>query len=202
MCASASWEVSSWVPLESIQAKMILIAAGGYLANGGEFFGGNMRPETVKFCTRCGAPVKREFLFGQDRPVCPACGWIFFADPKVAVAVLVERDGRILLVQRANEPFRGLWTLPAGFVNAGEDPALAAARECLEETALTVHVTGLIDIVAGREHARGSDFIIFYRAEAMPGEAAAADDASDVGWFERSELPELAFKSTASILFR
>ncbi|HEY3312116.1 MAG TPA: NUDIX hydrolase [Anaerolineales bacterium] len=159
-----------------------------------------MRPENVNFCPRCGQPVVSEYHFGQYRPVCPACGWMFFADPKVAVAVLVEREGRILLVQRANEPHRGLWTLPAGFVNAGEDPAAAAARECLEETGLTVEITGLIEIVAGREHARGSDFIIFYSGVAAPGEAQADDDAAAVGWFERSNLPELAFKSTSHIL--
>jgi len=146
--------------------------------------------------------VVHETHFGQPRPVCPGCGWIFFADPKVAAAVLVERDGCILLVQRANEPFRGKWTLPAGFVNAGEDPAEAAARECLEETCLVVEITGIIDIVAGREHARGSDFVIFYRGRAAPGEARAEDDAAAVGWFVRDNLPELAFKSTSHILAR
>ena len=159
-----------------------------------------MRPEHVKFCPRCATPVASQFLFGQDRPVCPACGWIFFADPKVAVAVLVERDERILLVERAYDPFRGLWTLPAGFVNAGEDPAVAAYRECLEETGLTIRITGLIEIVAGREHPRGSDFVIFSRGQAEPGEAVANDDASAVGWFDRANLPELAFKSTSHIL--
>ena len=152
------------------------------------------------FCPRCAAPVASQYLYGQQRPVCPACGWIFFADPKVAVAVLVEREGRILLVERANEPFRGLWTLPAGFVNAGEDPALAASRECLEETGLIVTITSLIDIVSGREHPRGSDFVIFYRGQAGPGAAVANDDAAAVGWFERGNLPELAFKSTSHIL--
>jgi 8-oxo-dGTP diphosphatase len=161
-----------------------------------------MRPETIKFCPRCGTPVINQFHYGQDRPVCPACGWMFFADPKVAVAVLVERNECILLVQRANEPYRGLWTLPAGFVNAGEDPALAAARECLEETGLIVAVTGIIDIVAGREHARGSDFVIFYRGQTGSEEAKADDDAAAVGWFDRDHLPELAFKSTLRILTR
>ncbi len=161
-----------------------------------------MRPEQVKFCPCCGKPVVSEFRYGQVRPVCLACGWMFFADPKVAVAVLVERAGCILLVQRANEPHRGLWTLPAGFVNAGEDPAAAAARECQEETGLGVEITGLIEIVSGREHARGSDFVIFYRGQAAPGEAQAGDDAAAVGWFERENLPDLAFKSTNYILTR
>ncbi len=117
-----------------------------------------MRSDLIKFCPRCGTRVVNEFHYGQERPVCPGCRWMFFADPKVAAAVLVERNDCILLVERANEPHRGLWTLPAGFVNAGEDPAQAAARECLEETGLTVAITGIIDIVSGREHARGSDF--------------------------------------------
>jgi ADP-ribose pyrophosphatase YjhB (NUDIX family) len=159
-----------------------------------------MRAEYINYCPRCGKPVTREFRFGQVRPLCPDCGWMFFADPKVAVAVLVERDGRILLVQRANQPFRGLWTLPAGFVNAGEDPAEAAARECLEETCLQVTITKIITIVSGREHERGSDFVIFYRGEAAPGEPRAEDDAAAVGWFSPDDLPELAFKSTSFVL--
>ena len=99
------------------------------------------RDSHIKFCPRCGAKVTPEDKFGMMRPVCPQCGWIHFIDPKVAAAVLIEQDGCILLVRRASEPFRGLWTLPAGFVNGGEDPAEAAARECLEETGLSVNVT-------------------------------------------------------------
>ena len=82
----------------------------------------------VKFCPRCGAKVAHEDKFGMLRPVCPQCEWIHFVNPKVAAAVLIEKDGRVLLVRRANEPYRGLWTLPAGFVNGNEDPAEAAAR--------------------------------------------------------------------------
>lgn len=141
-----------------------------------------------------------EFRFGQERPVCPVCGFIYFADPKVAVAVLLEDAGRVLFVRRANEPFRGLWTLPAGFVNGGEDPAEAAMRECMEETGLVVKITGILDIHAGREHARGSDFIIFYAAEVQAGVLHAGDDADAAEWFERGSLPELAFKSTKIIL--
>lgn len=134
------------------------------------------------------------------RPVCPACGWIYFADPKVAAAVLVIQDNKILLVRRANDPLRGLWTLPAGFVDAGEDPAEAAARECLEETGLQVKITGLIDVIYGLEHPRGAHIVIVYRAEVQMGRLSAGDDVDDAGFFELTRLPALAFRSTRTIL--
>lgn len=140
--------------------------------------------------------------FGRQRAVCPNCGWIHFDDPKVAAAILIEQDGRVLLVRRVNEPFRGRWTLPAGFVDADEDPARAAERECMEETGLSVLATEVLDVIAGKEHPRGADFVIVYRGEAKAGELKAADDADEAGWFARSELPPLAFRATEAILRR
>lgn len=158
------------------------------------------RDEHVNFCPRCGAAVTHEDKYGKVRPICPQCGWIYFVDPKVAAAVLVEQDGRVLLVRRVNEPFRGLWTLPAGFVNGGEDPAQAATRECLEETGLVVQVTRVLDIISGREHKRGADFVIVYLADVLSGELSPADDADAAEWFARDALPPLAFKATQKIL--
>lgn len=140
--------------------------------------------------------------FGRRRAGCPSCGWIHFADPKVAAAILIEQDGRVLLVRRVNEPFRGKWTLPAGFVDADEDPARAAERECLEETGLTVRVTRVLDVIAGREHPRGADFVIVYLGEVLSGSLQAADDADQAEWFDRAELPDLAFRATQVVLRR
>lgn len=158
------------------------------------------RESQIKFCPRCGTAVKREERFGKIHPVCPQCKWIHFHDPKVAAAVLIEQDGRVLLVRRVNEPYRGLWTLPAGFIDAGEDPARAAERECLEETGLSVRVKRVLDVVAGREHENGADFVIAYQAEVISGTLSPGDDADEVAWFARSELPQLAFKATRTIL--
>lgn len=158
------------------------------------------KDDHIKFCPRCAAAVTRQEKFGVLRPVCPQCGWIHFQDPKVAAAVLVEEGSRVLLVRRVNEPHRGLWTLPAGFVNGGEDPAEAAARECLEETGLTVRVRRVHDVISGREHERGADFIIVYAAEVVSGEMSPADDADAVEWFERNHLPPLAFAATKKVL--
>ena len=119
-----------------------------------------MDAKDIKFCPRCGTPVEMADRFGKIRPVCTQCGWIHFADPKVAAAVLIEQNSHVLLVRRVNEPYRGLWTLPAGFVDAGEDPSDAAIRECMEETNLAVQILNVLDVIAGREHPRGADFII------------------------------------------
>jgi ADP-ribose pyrophosphatase YjhB (NUDIX family) len=153
-----------------------------------------------KFCPRCANQLNLEERFGKIRPVCPECGWIHFVDPKVAAAVLVTQGDSVLLVRRVNEPFRGLWTLPAGFVNGGEDPAEAAQRECLEETGLNVRVMRVYDIISGREHPRGADFVIIYQAEVLGGEMKAADDADAVEWFKRDDFPQLAFLATRKAL--
>jgi ADP-ribose pyrophosphatase YjhB (NUDIX family) len=125
---------------------------------------------------------------------------MYFADPKVAVAVLLRENGRVLLVRRVNEPFRGKWTLPAGFIDAGEDPRQAAERECLEETGLTVRASHVVDVIAGREHPRGADFVIVFAAAVVAGDLRAGDDADRADWFDATDLPPLAFRATETAL--
>jgi len=146
--------------------------------------------------------VKSEERFDRMRPVCPACGWIYFADPKVAVAVVLLHDEQVLLVRRLNEPRRGMWTLPAGFVDADEDPARAAERECLEETGLQVRTTGVMDVIAGREHPRGADILIVYSAAPIGGELQANDDVDQAVYFSLHDLPPLAFEATRRVVKR
>lgn len=159
-----------------------------------------MIADEVNFCPRCGTAVTQAVRFGRMRQVCPQCEWIYFADPKVAAAVVVDRDGMVLLVRRAIDPARGDWTLPAGFVDAGEDPARAAERECLEETGLKVRVTGLLDVLSGQEHSRGAHIIIFYRAIIVSGSIHPGDEVDRVAFFPRDKLPPLAFKTSHRVV--
>jgi ADP-ribose pyrophosphatase YjhB (NUDIX family) len=156
--------------------------------------------EQARYCLQCGAALELRELFGKPRPACPACGWVYFADPKVAAGVLVEDARGVLLVRRVNEPGRGLWSFPAGFVDAREDPALAAARECLEETGLQVRVTGLARVVTGREHERGADIVLVYAAQITGGALHPGDDADQADFFPRHALPRLAFRATREAL--
>lgn len=159
-----------------------------------------MRADEVNFCPRCGTGLIQMQRLGRLRPTCPNCEWIFFPDPKVAVAVLITDKESVLMVRRSNNPQQGLWTLPAGFVDAGEDPRLAAERECLEETGLFVRVTDLVDVLSGQEHERGADILIVYQGEIISGELTPGDDADQVAFFHLRQLPPLAFKSTNQIL--
>jgi len=66
--------------------------------------------------------------------------------PKVAVDVVLENKGKVLLVQRALEPFAGKWALPGGFVEEGETVEQAAVREVKEETGLDIELEGLLGV--------------------------------------------------------
>jgi ADP-ribose pyrophosphatase YjhB (NUDIX family) len=158
-------------------------------------------PVEINFCLRCGARMERRETYGAVRPVCPACGFIHFIDPKVAVGVLVEQAGKVLLIRRANPPEQGRWSFPAGFVDGGEDPARAAEREVLEETGLTVHTQAVLDVVARAAPNEGADILIVYRAEVVSGALAPGDDAADARYFGPEEIPDdLAFPSTRKIV--
>jgi 8-oxo-dGTP diphosphatase len=159
-----------------------------------------MEPDQVNYCLRCGTRLEKGERFGKLRPFCPQCDWIYFPDPRVAVAVLIEQEGKVLLVRRSVDPARGLWTLPAGFLDAGEDPEWAAQRECLEETGLVVHITELLEVMAEQAHPKGAHIILFYRAKVVSGELKAEDDVDAAQFFSPQELPPLAFASTQRLL--
>ena len=161
-----------------------------------------MQADQVQFCPLCGTRLVITFRAGRNRPVCPSCDWVFFPDPKVAVVVVIIRDGRVLLTRRVNTPQQGLWTFPGGFVDAGEDPASAAARECFEETGLKIKVSELVDVLSGQEHPRGAHILIVYRGDILGGALQPGDDADYADFFDLDALPPLAFRSTQEIVDR
>jgi len=156
----------------------------------------------IKFCTQCGGAVEERFAYGRLRPVCPTCGHVHFIDPKVAAAVIIEQAGKVLLTRRANDPQKGLWVPPGGFVDYDENPVHAAIRECREETGLQVEIVELLDVISSVGQVGGASIVIFYRARIAGGALAANDDADRVSWFGPDELPELAFEPTKVVLGR
>lgn len=106
-------------------------------------------------------------------------------------ALVYDEQHRLLVIQRANEPGRGLWSLPGGRVEPGEDDPTAVAREVAEETGLTVEVGELVGEVE-RDGPNGQLYVIRdYQAEQVGGELTPGDDASDVRFVNRDEFDAL-----------
>jgi 8-oxo-dGTP diphosphatase len=109
---------------------------------------------------------------------------------------LDEGDLKVLLIQRALEPFRGRWALPGGFVRMNESIEQAALRELREETGLTdVYLEQLYTFGDLDRDPRGRTVSVgYYALVALTGRhIAAATDASNAAWFALRDLPSLAF---------
>lgn len=158
-------------------------------------------PSSVRFCVECGAAMSTAIVHGAPRRVCDGCGRVHYTDPKVAVGVAVFRDDRLLLARRAMNPGRGLWSLPGGYLDVGEDPRAAAAREALEEAGVVVLVGAVLDVFANPPDDGGTVFVLF-SASYVSGEPAPGDDADGAAFFGRDELPPLAFASTETVVRR
>ncbi len=117
--------------------------------------------------------------------------------PRVPCVGAVVRDdqGRLLLVQRANEPGRGLWSIPGGRIEPGESAQDAVIREVAEETGLTVVVTGLAGVVERAAPGGGvyviEDHVARLAAGVDPASLLAGDDASAAAWVPVTELDRL-----------
>jgi ADP-ribose pyrophosphatase YjhB (NUDIX family) len=150
------------------------------------------------YCIDCGTAMGRQEAFGRTRDVCPSCGHVHFEDPKVAVGVVLERDGLIVLCRRAHEPRLGAWSFPSGFVDVGERLEDAAAREVEEETGLRVRLQRLL----GAYSTPGERTVfIAYAGTAVAGvEIVAGEECLEVLAFPPEALPALAFPHDAAIL--
>lgn len=156
----------------------------------------------MNYCPACGHGLEDRKAFGRIRRVCPACGFIFFREPKVAAGALVQRDGQVVLIRRAVMPRKGYWALPAGYMEYDERPEEAALREVHEETGLRVEITGILDVYP-MENPNRRGIIVVYWAKWLEGELTPSDDASDACWFGPDALPEqVAFDSTISAFRR
>lgn len=105
-------------------------------------------------------------------------------------AVVVDSDGRLLLVLRANDPGRGKWSVPGGRVEPGEDDETAVRREADEETGLTVTVDRLVGVVE-RPAPQGIYEIYDYLCTTGGGIPRAASDAADVRWVDPAGFADL-----------
>ncbi len=143
--------------------------------------------------------------FDRIRPVCPNCHYVQFHDPKVAVIALVTWTDRVLLIRRGVEPMKGMWALPGGYMDAGETPPDALARELQEEVGIDARIGALLDVFPMVGKGVVSQGIVLAYHCVIDGEQVprllCQDDAIDAAWFPAESLPDdLAFASTQTLL--
>jgi len=132
-----------------------------------------------------------------------------YARPAVTVDAIVFRPTsnqsyEVLLIQRKNEPFKGLWAFPGGFVDENEDPDLSVHRELEEETKITGQEFQQLGFWGrpGRDPRGHTVSLVYWGISEDPTlQATAADDAQKAEWFPIDELPELAFDHGEIMLY-
>jgi len=155
-----------------------------------------------RLCPRCGAELDGD----AARLACDTCGFIVYASSKPTAGALCVDNGRVLLVRRAHPPFEGFWDIPGGFLDEGEGPLDGLRRELREETGLEVEPERFLGIWMDRyggDSTAEATLNLYWTARVVGGDAAPADDVSELRWFNRDELPapdELAFENVPLVL--
>jgi 8-oxo-dGTP diphosphatase len=130
--------------------------------------------------------VQGEYIYDWPRPMVTADALVF--------AVCGGRKS-VLLIKRGNDPYKGLWAVPGGFLEMDEELETAAKRELFEETGIEgvelkqMHTFGTI----GRDPRGRQITVVFTGTVDKEIKATAGDDAAEAKWFDVENLPELGF---------
>ena len=154
--------------------------------------------DTWRFCPRCGGGL----VLDDDHRRCPACGERYWGNSVPGAQAVIERDGRVLLGRRRDDPGAGRWDLPGGFLHEGEDAVDALRREVREETGLLVEPVEFLGTWNEAYWTR-SVLCLTWLAEVVGGSEEAGDDLVALRWFEPAARPrgrELAFPTFEAIL--
>jgi 8-oxo-dGTP diphosphatase len=126
--------------------------------------------------------------------------------PIVGVGAVVVKDGQALIIKRANEPYKGQWSIPGGRVELGESLVDAVRREMREETGLQVEVGPVIEVFERIQHHDGRVLyhfvIIDYVCSCTGGDLCAGDDAEDAVWVTSEQLEQYEIRPSAKMVIR
>ena len=155
----------------------------------------------LNFCSVCAHAITLRIPPGDNRPraCCDQCGAIHYVNPKIVVGTVTTWGTQVLLCRRAIEPRRNYWTLPAGFLEAGEGAGDGAIRETDEEAGARI-VLGPLFTMFDVLHVE--QVHLFYRADLVDLDFAAGEESLEVRLFEEDAIPwdELAFRTVALTL--
>lgn len=160
---------------------------------------------TIRFCDRCGHAVRHAVPADGDtrvRAICEHCATVHYQNPLNVVGTIpVLPDGRILLCKRNIEPRKGMWTLPAGFMELDETLSEGAARETDEEAGADILMGRLFSVISvprvGQVH-------FFYTAEVRSEILHPGPETQEAHFFPENDIPwdQIAFRTVSVTLQR
>ena len=147
------------------------------------------------YCPSCGSQLVT-VAGGADRghPFCPTCEVAHYDNPGVTAFVFVERDASLLLLERNQEPHRGEWDVPGGFVESGETPVEAAIRELREETGLQAGVLELLGTYKSTYGAERWTVDVAFACSCSPGSVSLSEENGAYRWVAIDDVPRLPFE--------
>lgn len=125
-----------------------------------------------------------------------------FERPRVGVAALVRRGGRLLLLRRRGSHGTGSWSTPGGHLEFGESPEDCARRECVEETGVTMGPARLVAVTDDHYPESGKHYLTLWMQGdwvSGEGEVTSPREADLVGWHPEDDLPTPLFTSLANL---
>ena len=147
-----------------------------------------------QFCAYCGSSVIEKIPFGDNRKrfVCTKCDSIFYENPKVVTGCLLSWENKILMCKRATRPQKGLWTLPAGFLENNETTEEGARRETYEEAYAKASTLQLF-MICSLPHI--SQVYMIYKGNLCDGAYKAGPESEEVQLFLPKNIPwnQIAF---------
>lgn len=124
----------------------------------------------------------------RERQVCAECGYIEYVNPTIIVSCLAYHEQKLVWVKRAEEPRRGFWVIPAGFLECDESLEQGALRELHEETSLTARADSVELYTMGTLRYTNEVYIVF-RAELENTNFEINHEVLEVGLFEHDSAP-------------
>lgn len=154
-----------------------------------------------KFCPRCGSHFNIEDLHISNQPqlVCDNCKFIFYLDPKIVVAAVVVKSDQVLLLKRAENPGKGKWGLPGGYVSRGESVTEAVINEVSEEAGISFISKGILEF-SDLPNSQGLQIIFWGQTEHSTPKNNI--ESSEAHFFQFNDIPwdDLAFETTSIAL--
>ena len=156
----------------------------------------------MNFCSNCGSEnIDLKIPDGDTykRFVCQNCGHIFYANPRIIVGCLPVFEDKILLCRRAIQPQKGLWNLPAGFLENGEKAEDGAARETFEESMAKVDIIKLHVVFS---LPKVNQVYLHFLAQMHDSKFGPTRESLEVKLFDIKDIPweEIAFHSSTFAL--